>query len=42
MAMIDEEDWSAMDVDLKGAAFQGLLEKPPAKARRARVNPRLD
>src|SRR5262245_55479661 len=27
IAMIDEEDWSAMDVDVKGAAFEGLLEK---------------
>src|SRR4051812_2194458 len=25
--MIDEEDWSAMDVDVKGEAFEGLLEK---------------
>ena len=25
--MIDEEDWSAMEVDVKGAAFEGLLEK---------------
>jgi len=25
--MIDEEEWSAMDVDVKGAAFEGLLEK---------------
>ena len=27
ISMIDEEDWSAMDVDVKGAAFEGLLEK---------------
>ena len=25
--MIDEEDWSAMDVDVKGEAFEGLLER---------------
>lgn len=25
--MIDEEDWSSMDVDVKGEAFEGLLEK---------------
>ena len=25
--MIDEEDWSSMEVDVKGAAFEGLLEK---------------
>ena len=25
--MIDEEDWSSMDVDVKGQAFEGLLEK---------------
>jgi len=25
--MIDDEDWSSMDVDVKGEAFEGLLEK---------------
>ena len=25
--MIDEVDWSAMVADVKGAAFEGLLEK---------------
>ncbi|WP_345786253.1 class I SAM-dependent DNA methyltransferase [Coraliomargarita algicola] len=25
--MIDDEDWSAMDVDIKGAIYEGLLEK---------------
>ena len=25
--MIDEEDWTSMDVDVKGEAFEGLLEK---------------
>ena len=38
IAMIDKEDWSAMDVDVKGAVFEGLLERPPAKARKARAN----
>ena len=32
IAMIDEEDWSAMDVDVKGAAFEGLLEKAANEA----------
>src|SRR5438874_8490850 len=27
ITMIDEEDWSAMDVEVKGTAFEGLLEK---------------
>jgi len=27
-----------MDVDVKGEAFEGLLEKLPAKARKARAN----
>ena len=25
--MIDEEEWSSLDVDVKGPAFEGLLEK---------------
>ncbi len=32
--MIDEEDWSAMDVDVKGAAFEGLLEKSAAEGKK--------
>jgi len=32
--MIDEEDWSAMDVDLKGAAFEGLLEKAASEGKK--------
>ncbi|MHB8523460.1 MAG: HsdM family class I SAM-dependent methyltransferase [Limisphaerales bacterium] len=32
--MIDEEDWSAMDVDVKGAAFEGLLEKAASEGRK--------
>ncbi|MGV8079108.1 MAG: N-6 DNA methylase [Syntrophales bacterium] len=27
ITMIDEEDWTSLDVDVKGAAFEGLLEK---------------
>lgn len=34
IAMIDEEDWSAMDVDVKGAAFEGLLEKAAAEGKK--------
>ncbi len=32
--MIDEEDWSAMEVDVKGAAFEGLLEKSAAEGKK--------
>ena len=32
--MIDEEDWSAMDVDVKGAAFEGLLEKSASEGKK--------
>lgn len=32
--MIDKEDWSAMDVDVKGAAFEGLLEKAAAEGKK--------
>jgi type I restriction enzyme M protein len=32
--MIDDEDWSAMDVDVKGAAFEGLLEKSAAEGKK--------
>jgi type I restriction enzyme M protein len=32
--MIDEEDWSAMDVDVKGAAFEGLLEKAASEGKK--------
>ena len=34
IAMIDEEDWSAMDVDVKGAAFEGLLEKAASEGKK--------
>lgn len=34
MNMIDEEEWSAMDVDVKGAAFEGLLEKAASEGKK--------
>src|SRR3954470_2749651 len=34
LVMIDEEDWSAMDVDVKGAAFEGLLEKAASEGKK--------
>lgn len=32
--MIDEEDWSSMAVDVKGAAFEGLLEKSASEGKK--------
>ncbi|MFO7987497.1 MAG: class I SAM-dependent DNA methyltransferase [Desulfatiglandaceae bacterium] len=34
LAMIDAEAWSAMDVDVKGAAFEGLLEKSASEGKK--------
>lgn len=34
IAMIDEEEWSALDVDVKGAAFEGLLEKAASEGKK--------
>ena len=34
ITMIDEEEWSAMDVDVKGAAFEGLLEKAASEGKK--------
>lgn len=34
IGMIDEEDWSSMEVDVKGAAFEGLLEKSAAEGKK--------
>ena len=34
IAMMDEDDWSAMDVDVKGAAFEGLLEKAASEGKK--------
>lgn len=32
--MIDEEEWSALDVDVKGAAFEGLLERAASEGKK--------
>jgi type I restriction enzyme M protein len=32
--MIDEEEWSGLDVDVKGAAFEGLLEKAASEGKK--------
>ncbi|HPE09232.1 MAG TPA: class I SAM-dependent DNA methyltransferase [Bacteroidales bacterium] len=32
--MIDEEEWSAMEVDVKGQAFEGLLEKSASEGKK--------
>jgi len=32
--MIDEEEWTSMDVDVKGAAFEGLLEKSASEGKK--------
>jgi type I restriction enzyme M protein len=34
LSMIDVEQWSAMDVDVKGAAFEGLLEKSASEGKK--------
>ncbi len=34
IAMIDDEDWSSMDVDVKGAAFEGLLERAASEGKK--------
>lgn len=34
IGMIDEEDWSSMGVDVKGAAFEGLLEKAASEGKK--------
>lgn len=34
ITMIDEEDWSSMDVDVKGAAFEGLLERAASEGKK--------
>jgi type I restriction enzyme M protein len=34
ITMIDEEDWTSMDVDVKGAAFEGLLEKAASEGKK--------
>ncbi len=32
--MIDQEEWASMDVDVKGAAFEGLLEKSASEGKK--------
>jgi len=32
--LIDEEEWSALDVDVKGEAFEGLLEKSASEGKK--------
>ncbi len=32
--LIDEDDWTGMDVDVKGAAFEGLLEKAASEGKK--------
>ena len=34
ITMIDEEEWTAMNVDVKGAAFEGLLEKAASEGKK--------
>jgi len=34
IGLIDEEDWSSMDVDVKGAAFEGLLERAASEGKK--------
>ena len=34
ITLIDEEEWTAMDVDVKGAAFEGLLEKAASEGKK--------
>ena len=34
VALIDEEEWTGLDVDVKGAAFEGLLEKAASEGKK--------
>lgn len=34
LGLIDAEEWSSMDVDVKGAAFEGLLEKSASEGKK--------
>jgi len=34
IALIDDEDWTSMEVDVKGAAFEGLLEKAASEGKK--------
>jgi type I restriction enzyme M protein len=34
ITLVDEEEWTEMDVDVKGAAFEGLLEKAASEGKK--------
>jgi len=34
ITMIDEEEWATLDIDVKGAAFEGLLEKAASEGKK--------
>ena len=34
ITMIDEEEWSSLDIDVKGAAFEGLLERAASEGKK--------
>ncbi|MEQ8192021.1 MAG: class I SAM-dependent DNA methyltransferase [Candidatus Eremiobacterota bacterium] len=34
ITMIDEEEWSSMNIDVKGAAFEGLLERAASEGKK--------
>jgi type I restriction enzyme M protein len=34
ITMIDEEEWTTLDIDVKGAAFEGLLEKAASEGKK--------
>ena len=34
LGVIDETEWTALDIDVKAAAFEGLLKRRPVKARK--------
>jgi type I restriction enzyme M protein len=38
IGLIDETQWTALDVDVKAAAYERLLEKQPARVRRGRAS----
>lgn len=38
ITMIDEEEWTAMNVDVKGAAFEGLLERAASEGKKGQAN----
>jgi len=36
LGVIDDTEWTALDIDIKAAAFRGFWKRPPVKARRVR------